>query len=218
MLGGLPVRRYAIHEIFRTLQGEGSFAGVPAVFVRFTGCNVWSGEAEHRARDTAKGVCAAWCDTEFRGVGGARGGHYTAEELARAVLEVWSGPGSPTVVCTGGEPALQLDRDLERALHGAGARIHVETNGSRLLPLELDWVTLSPKPPMPVIQQHYDEVKVIYPAGIDPLSFGHLASLRYLQPLDNLQRKENTVRCVDFVLANAGWRLSVQTHKDIGLP
>lgn len=211
------MKRYAIHEVFRTLQGEGAHAGTPAVFVRFAGCNVWSGHPEHRERDTAKGVCAAWCDTEFRGTEGENGGVLTGSDLARRVLDIWNRPTPVIAVCTGGEPALQLDADLVAAFHAERIRVHVETNGSKVLPFALDWVTLSPKPPMLVVSQHYDEVKVIYPAGIDPLPYGHFAEIRFVQPLDDLARKLNTDRCVDFVMAHPGWRLSLQTHKDIGL-
>lgn len=212
------MKRYAVREIFLTLQGEGTHTGTRALFLRFAGCNVWSGNPEDRERDTAKGCCAAWCDTEFRGTSGPRGGKYTAEELAAVARDVWAAEGSGTIVCTGGEPSLQLDGELVDALHRAGFWVHVETNGSRALPPSVDWVCLSPKPPMPVVPQRFDELKVIFPAGIDPLAFEHLAPQRFVQPVDGLERKQSTARCVEFVMQHPHWKLSTQTHKDLGLP
>lgn len=208
---------YAVKEVFLTLQGEGAHAGSRAVFVRFTGCNVWSGREQDRARDVAKGCCAAWCDTKFVGIDGTLGGRYTADELADLVLQLWGSAGQPIVVCTGGEPSLQLDRELVDAFHDRCTRVHVETNGSNPLPQEVDWVTLSPKPPMNVVSQRYDELKVVYPAGFDPRHFEAFASLRFVQPVDNINAKGNAEKCIQFVLSNPGWRLSTQTHKALGL-
>lgn len=219
-LAARPLGRvYAVHSSFLTLQGEGAHAGSRAVFVRLAGCNVWSGDPKDRARDVAKGGCAAWCDTEFRGTGGEGGGRYAAGDVVDMVEALWNHPGSPPlVVFTGGEPSLQLDAGLVEALKGAlGARIHVETNGSRPLPAGVDWVTLSPKPPMPVVAQRYDEVKVVYPA-FDPLPFEGLAPVRWVQPLDGPDRPASTAACARFVLGHPAWRLTLQTHKDIGLP
>lgn len=217
MLERVPLKRYAVHEAFLTLQGEGTHAGRRAVFVRFAGCNVWSGQEDDRERDTAKGCCAAWCDTTFTGVNGSRGGRYYAPELAALAAELWGDRGQAVIVCTGGEPSLQLDDDLVRAFHATGARVHVETNGSHLLPLEVDWRTLSPKPPMPVVAQRYDELKVIYPAGFNPADFEHFSPVRFVQPLDNINRKGNAEKCIQFVLDHPGWSLSTQTHKVLGL-
>jgi 7-carboxy-7-deazaguanine synthase len=212
------VNRYAVKEAFLTLQGEGHFAGSRAVFVRFAGCNVWSGREETRERDLPNGLCAAWCDTKFVGTDGQNGGRYTADELSALVLRLWgkaSTWGWPLVVLTGGEPSLQVDDELLEALRPV--RVHVETNGSRKLPRGIDWVTLSPKPPMPVVDQPYHEVKVIYPA-VDPLAYEGRAPHRFIQPIDSPEVPDAVARAVAFVLARPDWRLSLQTHKLLGIP
>lgn len=207
---------YAVKEAFLTLQGEGAHAGSRAVFVRFSGCNVWSGREQDRSRDTKKGVCAAWCDTNFFGTDGVNGGRYTADELVAKVRELW-GPGRDgIVVLTGGEPSLQVDEALVRALHDAYFRIHIETNGSNRIVPGVDWITLSPKPPMPVVVQRYDEVKVVVPA-VDPHIYESYAPLRFVQALDDGTR-EPMKQAIDYVMAHPCWRLSVQTHKTIGVP
>lgn len=211
---------YAVKEAFLTLQGEGYHAGRRAVFVRFAGCNVWSGRDEDRARDTAKGCCAAWCDTDFRGTDGVNGGSYSAQRLADKVEELWGAPLGPhdrVVVLTGGEPSLVVDDVLVSALHNRGMSVHVETNGSRTLPKAIDWVTLSPKPPMPIVDQRYDEVKCIIPA-VNPLDYAGLALRRYVQPLDGDNRAQSLATTIDFVMRNPEWRLSLQTHKLAGIP
>jgi len=213
---------YPVKEAFLTLQGEGAHAGARAVFVRFAGCNVWSGREEHRERDTAKGCCAAWCDTDFVGTNGENGGAYTAREVADLVVRLWGDSEGPSlVVCTGGEPSLSMDDALVAELHRAGALIHVETNGSNPLPAGVDWVTLSPKPPMPVVLARANEIKCVYPS-VDPLAYDDIvAQFRFVQPRDaksDDQNAENMKECVAFVMREPRWRLSLQTHKMIGLP
>jgi 7-carboxy-7-deazaguanine synthase (Cx14CxxC type) len=210
---------YAIKEIFYTLQGEGAHTGTPAVFVRFAGCNLWSGREQDRERDAAKGGCARWCDTDFRGTDGALGGRYSALELARAVVALWPAPsGVKTVVLTGGEPTLQLDAPLVAELSDAGFRVHVETNGTGRVPGGVYWVTVSPKPPSSPLLQHYDEVKAVFCESHSVEQWAHLAPLCYLQPLFGPDSNENVKRCIQYVMKNPHWRLSLQTHKMVGLP
>lgn len=208
---------YVVKEMFYTLQGEGAHTGTPAVFVRFTGCNLWSGREEHRERDTTKGTCARWCDTDFRG-----GAKYTAETLATAARAMWPRGWEldPVVVLTGGEPTLQVDDTLVAALHAVGFRIHMETNGTRPIARGVDWVTLSPKPPSAPLPQTYHEVKVVFD-GPDVEQWAKMARQRYLQPLwveNEQQRRENVERCIQYVMAHPHWSLSIQTHKLIGIP
>lgn len=213
------LKTYAVKEIFLTLQGEGSHSGTPAIFVRFTGCNVWSGHAEHRERDAAKGTCARWCDTDFVGTDGVLGGRYTAEKLVATIRELWNSTDRGIVVCTGGEPGLQLDDALVAALHLARFDVHVETNGSIDLPETVDWITLSPKPPMPVtpsMLQRANDVKVVYPVrDLHPADWLRDHGHHYIQPI--AQRAPDDA--VAFVLDSRGaWRLSLQTHKLLNLP
>lgn len=220
-------RTYAVRELFLTLQGEGVWTGARAVFVRLTGCNVWSGDPAHRVRDTENGVCAAWCDTEFRGTDGQGGGRYSASQLVAKIVEAWGARDDVgvrrIVVFTGGEPGLQLTDELVRAVRDAGFRVHVETNGSKSLPAEVDWVTLSPKPPMPItLRRVPDEVKVVLAPGIDPAHFvGAAREAHFVQPLDtgDPETRQAAVRAaIEYVLANPRWRLTLQTHKALGLP
>ena len=209
---------YSVKEIFYTLQGEGMNAGTPAVFLRFAGCNLWSGREE----DRASAVCR-FCDTDFVGTNGEGGGKFeTAEALATAVACQW--PVGSTmhrfVVCTGGEPLLQLDTPLIKALHQQGFRIALETNGTLTPPPGIDWICVSPKAGAPLVLTQGDELKLVYPqTGLMPdnvqvYDFKHFL----LQPMDSPQRAENTRMAVDYCKAHPRWRLSLQTHKMIGIP
>jgi 7-carboxy-7-deazaguanine synthase (Cx14CxxC type) len=208
---------YSVKEIFLTLQGEGGQAGRAAVFCRFAGCNLWSG----RERDRASAVCA-FCDTDFVGTDGVNGGKFASPAaLAAAVARQWTGPmEGRLVVCTGGEPLLQLDPPLIAALHDAGFEIAVETNGTLAAPVGIDWVCVSPKAQAPLLQTRGQELKLVFPqAGVDPARFEALAFERfYLQPMDGPDREAATAAAVAYCLAHPKWRLSVQTHKYLGLP
>ncbi len=209
---------YAVKELFLTLQGEGGQAGRPAVFCRFSGCNLWSG----REQDRAAAVCN-FCDTDFVGMDGPGGGRFdTPQALADAALALWKGPvGEPAlVVCTGGEPLLQLDEALIAAFHARGFEVAVETNGTLPAPAGLDWVCVSPKADAVVVQTSGQELKLVYPqAGVDPARFEGLAFERFLlQPMDGPARAANTEAAMAYCLAHPKWRLSVQTHKFIGIP
>jgi 7-carboxy-7-deazaguanine synthase len=221
--------QYRVREMFATLQGEGAWSGHRAVFVRFTGCNIWSGHEKDRERDAAKGVCAAWCDTEFRDTAGPGGGVFTARELAERARELWGADGiqpegDRMVVLTGGEPSLQVDSALVAALHAQSFRVHIETNGSRAVPDSIDWVTLSPKPPMPVhLVGEADEVKVVLAPGIDPAAYAmHTSGPCWVQPCDYGKGDPRTVdsiaQATRYVMEHPGWRLGVQLHKVVGLP
>jgi 7-carboxy-7-deazaguanine synthase len=208
---------YSVKEIFLTLQGEGGQAGRPAVFCRFAGCNLWSGREE----DRAKAVCT-FCDTDFIGMNGEGGGRFqTPKALADAILERWRGGLSDRlVVFTGGEPLLQLDEPLIEAMHAEGFSIAVETNGTLKAPPGIDWICVSPKADAPVLQTCGQELKLVYPQiGVDPARFAGLDFERfYLQPMDGPEREANTQKAVDYCLSHPQWRLSVQTHKYLGLP
>lgn len=208
---------YFVHEIFYTLQGEGAHAGRPAVFCRFSRCNLWTG----RERDRGRAICQ-FCDTDFAGTGGDGGGRFgTAQDLAEAIAAHWP-CGSPEhrfVVCTGGEPLLQLDEPATTALHELGFVIAVETNGTRTPPPGIDWLCVSPKIGAGLVVQHGDELKLVYPQdGGDPAQFEQLdfASFR-LQPLDGPDIERNTQAAIEYCLKNPGWRLSLQTHKYLGI-
>ncbi len=208
---------YAVKEIFYTLQGEGANAGRAAVFCRFAGCNLWSG----REQDRPAAVCD-FCDTDFVGTDGDGGGKYAdARLLAEAVSAAWQGGGEERfVVLTGGEPALQIDEALIDALHAQGFTIAVETNGTLPLPAGLDWICVSPKAGTDLAQTSGDELKLVYPQeGLAPDSLlGLDFPRRYLSPMDGPQLAENTAAAVAYVKAHPVWRLSVQTHKRIGIP
>ncbi len=213
---------YAVKEIFYTLQGEGAHAGRPAVFCRFSGCNLWSGRESDRA--TAK---CRFCDTDFVGVDGPGGGKFaTADELAAAIDGQWprdsesSGFGQRFVVCTGGEPLLQLDAALIEALHDRNFEIAVETNGTVQAPDGIDWLCVSPKAGANLVQQSGDELKLVFPqTGFEPVQFEELAFGKFfLQPMDGPDRILNTQLAVRYCLDHPKWRLSLQTHKFLGIP
>ena len=208
---------YSVKEIFLTLQGEGGQAGRAAVFCRFAGCNLWSG----REQDRAKAVCT-FCDTDFVGMDGEGGGRFvTPEALAEAVDAAWTGPDdNKLVVCTGGEPLLQLDGPLIDALHARGFMVAVETNGTLAAPAGIDWICVSPKAQAPVVQTSGQELKLVYPQpGVDPARFADMDFERlFLQPMDSADREANTAAAVAYCLSHPRWRLSVQTHKYLGLP
>ncbi len=203
---------YKIKEIYYTLQGEGAHAGRPAVFCRFTGCNLWSGREE----DRSKAVCQ-FCDTDFWGMDGENGGKYSAETLAKKLREIWGDmeKGKPYVVCTGGEPLLQLDEKLVQAFHKAGFEVAVETNGTCETPNGLDWVCMSPKAGAELVVTKGDELKLVFPQpGAEPHLYEHLDFAHFfIQPMDGPAVTENTKLAVDFCLKNPKWRLSLQMHK-----
>ncbi len=207
---------YSVKEIFLTLQGEGGQAGRAAVFCRFAGCNLWSG----REQDRAEAVCT-FCDTDFVGVDGPGGGKFaTAEAVARAVDAQWTGPPNRRlVVCTGGEPLLQLDPPLIAALHAAGFEIALETNGTLPVPAGVDWICVSPKAQAAVVQTRGQELKLVYPQkDVDPARFEGFDFERFfLQPMDGPDREAATRAAIAYCLAHPRWRLSVQTHKYLGI-
>lgn len=211
---------YAVKELFYTLQGEGAQAGRPAVFCRFAGCNLWTGHEKDRP-----GATCRFCDTEFVGTDGPGGGRFTtAESLARAVASAWprdaSPLGRPLVVCTGGEPLLQLDPALIDALHHEGFEIAVETNGTLPAPAGLDWICVSPKADAPLAQTRGNELKLVFPqAGAEPERYRQLEFTHFfLQPMDGPDRARNTRLALEYCLAHPEWRLSLQTHKMLGIP
>ncbi|HEY1605684.1 MAG TPA: 7-carboxy-7-deazaguanine synthase [Allosphingosinicella sp.] len=206
---------YAVKHLFLTLQGEGMQAGRRAIFLRFAGCNLWSGREEDRA-----GALCTFCDTDFVGTDGENGGRYEAGALAATARRLWgSGPG-PLVVVTGGEPMLQLDPALLDALHDQGFEIAVETNGTLAAPAGIDWICVSPKAGTEMVQRRGNELKLVWPQqGIDPepllaLDFDHFL----IQPKDCLERDAALGAAIDYVMANPRWKLSLQTHKLLGLP
>ncbi len=207
---------YAVKEIFYTLQGEGALTGRPAVFCRFAGCNLWSGREEDRAT-----AACSFCDTEFVGTDGSEGGRYVdAEALAGKVAALWpAGQHARFVVCTGGEPLLQLDLPLIGALHRRGFEIAIETNGTIPLPGEIDWVCVSPKGSNAVVVTTGDELKIVVPQeGLDPLAFADFAFRRFsVQPMDGPERARNTELAIRFCLDHPKWQLSLQTHKVTGI-
>ncbi|MEU0584292.1 7-carboxy-7-deazaguanine synthase [Streptomyces sp. NPDC006132] len=208
---------YLIKEIFYTLQGEGGQAGRPAVFCRFSRCNLWTG----REQDRARAVCQ-FCDTDFVGTDGEGGGRFrTAQELADAVEAAWptTDQAHRFVVCTGGEPLLQLDEAAIKALHGRGFEIAVETNGTRPAPRGIEWLCVSPKIGSTLVLTSGDELKLVYPqVGGDPAQFEHLDFRHFrLQPLDDADREAHTRAAVEYCMKNPRWTLSLQTHKYLGI-
>jgi 7-carboxy-7-deazaguanine synthase (Cx14CxxC type) len=214
---------YTVKEIFYTLQGEGAQAGRASVFCRFSGCNLWSGREEDRSR----AVCQ-FCDTDFVGTGPDGGKFGSARELADAIDRCWGGPTGHSdrtpgrekyVVCTGGEPLLQLDDPLIEALHDRGFDVAVETNGTRPAPASLDWICVSPKAGAPFVQTTGSELKLVYPQENAPpekfaaLDFRHF----FLQPMDGPDIERNTEDAIEYCLRHPRWRLSIQTHKLVGI-
>ncbi len=209
---------YAVKECFYTLQGEGAQAGRPAVFLRFAGCNLWSG----REQDRATAVCN-FCDTDFVGTDGEGGGKFAnADDLAAHVAARWPDltQGKPYVVCTGGEPLLQLDEAAIDALHARGFEVAVETNGTQPAPQGLDWICVSPKADAPVVLTAGHELKLVFPQPLAlPERFAQLDFQHFfLQPMDGLLQKQHTQAAIAYCLAHPQWRLSVQTHKVLGIP
>jgi len=209
---------YKIKEIFYTLQGEGGQSGRPAVFCRFSGCNLWSGREE----DRHKAICQ-FCDTDFWGTDGENGGSYPTEgSLAEKVASLWPRPtqGKPLVVCTGGEPMLQLDEQLIEAFHQKGFEIAVETNGTRPVPDAVDWICVSPKAGAELVQESGQELKLVFPQPgampeqFEDLDFEHF----YLQPMDGPNMERNTQLTLQYCLEHPKWKLSLQTHKMLGIP
>jgi len=206
---------YAVKEIFLTLQGEGMQAGRRAVFLRFSGCNLWTGREE----DRAAAICR-FCDTDFVGLDGQNGGRYEVDALAARVADLWGSEERPLVVITGGEPMLQLDAGLVDALHGRGFEVAVETNGTLPAPESLDWICVSPKAGTKIVQRSGDELKLVWPQdGIDPdalakWDFRHLL----IQPMDCADKDQALAASIRFVMHNPRWRLSLQAHKYLGLP
>ena len=208
---------YAVKEIYYTLQGEGMQAGRPAVFCRFAGCNLWTG----REQDRHRAICQ-FCDTDFVGTDGPGGGKFSGPEaLADAAEAVWPrGAGARYIVCTGGEPALQLDAPLVTALHDRGFEVAIETNGTTALAPGIDWICMSPKAGTTLVVTRGSELKLVYPQAEAPperfeaLDFRHFL----LQPMDGPDRERNTQFAVEYCLAHPRWRLSLQTHKMLGIP
>jgi 7-carboxy-7-deazaguanine synthase len=210
---------YSVKEVFYTLQGEGAQTGRAAVFCRFAGCNLWSG----REVDRNSAICK-FCDTDFADTNGPGGGKFaSAEVLADAVAEKWPSAmpgGKPFVVCTGGEPLLQLDTPLIDALHARGFEIAVETNGTVAAPAGIDWICVSPKANARLVQTSGDELKLVYPQiDAQPEQFESLDFRHYfLQPMDGTAREANTQLTLEYCLAHPRWRISLQTHKLLGIP
>lgn len=206
---------YKVKEIFYTLQGEGFHAGRSAVFCRFSGCNLWTGREE----DREKAICK-FCDTDFWGMDGNNGGKYTAESLTQKIISLWPDPEVPVfVVCTGGEPGLQVDTDLVESLHAASVEIAIETNGTVDLPEGIDWICVSPKSNTTLVITKGDELKLVYPQVENvPSDFEHLEFDHFsLQPMDDAQQQDNIRETVAYCMQHPKWKLSLQTHKILGI-
>ena len=209
--------KYSVKEIYYTLQGEGYHTGRPAVFIRFSGCNLWTGHEKDRS-----GAICNWCDTDFVGTNGINGGKFSAEEITNIINSLWNVnmQTEPYVVCTGGEPLLQMDESLIKAIHKAGFEIGLETNGTMIPPDGIDWICVSPKANADLVLKNGNELKVVYPqCGMNPkmhekLKFDHF----YIQPMDGIDQKNNIKRSEKFVLDHPKWKLSLQTHKILGIP
>ena len=209
--------KYSVKEIYYTLQGEGYHTGRPAVFIRFSGCNLWTGHEKDRS-----GAICDWCDTDFVGTNGINGGKFSVKEIINIINSQWKRNvlSEPYVVCTGGEPLLQMDEALIKAIHKAGFEIGLETNGTMIPPDGIDWICVSPKANADLILKNGNELKVVYPqCGMNPrvhekLKFDHF----FIQPMDGINQKENIKRSEKFVLDHPKWKLSLQTHKILGIP
>ena len=209
--------KYSVKEIYYTLQGEGYHTGRPAVFIRFSGCNLWTGHEKDRS-----GAICDWCDTDFVGTNGINGGKFSVNEIINIINSQWKRNvlSEPYVVCTGGEPLLQMDEALIKAIHKAGFEIGLETNGTMIPPDGIDWICVSPKANANLILKNGNELKVVYPqCGMNPrvhekLKFDHF----YIQPMDGINQTENIKRSEKFVLDHPKWKLSLQTHKILGIP
>ncbi len=209
--------KYSVKEIYYTLQGEGYHTGRPAVFIRFSGCNLWTGHEKDRS-----GAICDWCDTDFVGTNGINGGKFSVKEIINIINSQWKGNvlSEPYVVCTGGEPLLQMDEALIKAIHKAGFEIGLETNGTMIPPDGIDWICVSPKANADLVLKNGNELKVVYPqSGMNPrvheeLKFDHF----YIQPMDGINQTENIKRSEKFVLDHPKWKLSLQTHKILGIP
>ena len=205
---------YAIKEIYKTIQGEGAQAGRAAVFVRFSGCNLWSGREKHRE----SAVCN-FCDTDFVGTNGVNGGNYSATQLAQIILEIWGASSNKLIVFTGGEPMLQLDETLIKICQENGFETAIETNGTIPIDFHIDWICVSPKEGSELIIKNGNELKVVFPqAGQNlnyflNLDFDHL----FLQPMDGHEKKDNTAKTIQYCLENPQWKLSIQQHKLLGI-
>jgi len=208
---------YKIKEIYFTLQGEGFYTGRPAVFIRFSGCNLWTGIEKDR-----KIAICNWCDTDFIGTNGPNGGKYSVNQIKKIVLKLWPNNihEKPYVLCTGGEPLLQLDKKLIKGIHDLGFEIGIETNGTLLPPQGIDWICVSPKANADFILKSGNELKIVYPQdGInlkkhENLNFEYF----FIQPMDGDNQKINIKKSKEFIMKNPRWRLSLQTHKIMGIP
>jgi len=205
---------YAIKEIYKTIQGEGAQAGRAAVFVRFSGCNLWSGREKHRE----SAVCN-FCDTDFVGTNGVNGGNYSATQIAQIILEIWGTSFNKLIVFTGGEPMLQLDETLIKICQENGFETAIETNGTIPIDFHIDWICVSPKEGSKLVVKKGNELKVVFPqAGQNlnyflNLDFDHL----FLQPMDGHEKKDNTAKTIQYCLENPQWKLSIQQHKLLGI-
>ena len=208
---------YSVKEIYYTLQGEGFYTGRPSVFLRFTGCNLWSG----KEKDRKKAICD-WCDTDFIGNDGINGAKYLGSEIIKIIKTLWpkKEQSKPYIVFTGGEPLIQLDNELIERVHKAGFEIGVETNGTMTPPSGIDWICVSPKARSNFILKKGNELKVVFPQyEFNPLDHENLEFEHFfIQPMDGLNQKENIRKSEDFVLKYPRWKLSIQTHKILGIP
>lgn len=209
--------KYKVKEIYYTLQGEGAQSGRPAIFCRFTGCNLWTG----REKDRAKAICQ-FCDTDFRGMDGENGGSYTAEELVLKCISLWPVNSSvkPYIVCTGGEPALQMNKKLVDCFHKYNCVLAIETNGTVELPDNIDWVCMSPKSGTEIIVTRGNELKLVYPQlGLNPEDFSFMDFEHfYLQPMESTTLEANIQASIAYCLEHPKWNLSLQTHKILHIP